>query len=94
MVIACKTCNNAKGNRQDDWLAWIRQSRRPLDRIRVERFPHAMAQLKQPLRDAAMMNATRWRLYRQLSATGLPVEGGTGGRTTMQRLTHRFPKEH
>ena len=41
-----------------------------------------------------MMNATRWRLYTQLHATGLPVEGGSGGRTKMQRIAHDFPKEH
>ena len=45
-------------------------------------------------RGAAVMNATRWRLYTQLRATGLAVEGGSGGRTKMQRLQHGLPKEH
>ena len=41
-----------------------------------------------------MMNATRWRLYVQLKGTGLPVEGGSGARTKMQRTAHNLPKEH
>lgn len=41
-----------------------------------------------------MMNATRWRLYEQLKATGLPIEAGTGGRTKYQRIAHELPKEH
>ena len=56
--------------------------------------PEIPTQARKPLNDAAMMNATRWRLYAQLQATGLPVEGGSGGRTKTQRLAHGFPKEH
>ena len=41
-----------------------------------------------------MLNATRWRLYQALQATGLPVEGGSGGRTKQQRIQHHLPKEH
>ena len=40
------------------------------------------------------MNATRWRLFEQLKATVLPVEGGSGARTKMQRIQHGLPKEH
>ena len=41
-----------------------------------------------------MVNATHWRLYEQLRATGRSVEGGSGGRTKKQRTEHGFPKEH
>ncbi len=60
-------------------------------------------QIKAPLKDAAAttlgsprrgMNATHWRLYDQLRATGLSVEGGSGGRTKMQRMAYGLPKEH
>lgn len=40
------------------------------------------------------MNATPWRLYTQLQAIGLPVEGGSGGRTKKQRIEHGLPKQH
>ncbi|WP_103374593.1 RNA-guided endonuclease IscB, partial [Sulfobacillus sp. hq2] len=58
------------------------------------RLDRIQQQLRTPLKDAAMMNATRWRLYEQLQATGLPVEAGSGARTKMQRIQHRLPKEH
>ena len=41
-----------------------------------------------------MMNATRWRLYDQVKGMGLPVEGGSGGRTKQQRIARGLPKEH
>ena len=50
-------------------------------------FPAIAAEAKKPLKDAAMMNATRWRLYEQFKAAGLPVEGGSGERTQQQRPT-------
>jgi hypothetical protein len=59
-------------------------------------FGHAdvHAQAQQPLQDAAAVNATRWALYQQLSATGLPVEVGTGGRTKYNRTRQGLPKAH
>jgi len=63
-------------------------------RWETERLARIQRQQKAPLKDAAMMNATRWRLYHQLKATSLPVEGGSGGRTKKQRIDHGLPKEH
>jgi len=60
----------------------------------AERLARIQRQRKAPLKDAAAMNATRWRLYYQLQATGLPLEGGSGGRTKKQRIEHQLPKEH
>ena len=39
------------------------------------------AQAKRPLKDATVVNATRWALFEKLKTTGLPVEVGSGGRT-------------
>jgi 5-methylcytosine-specific restriction endonuclease McrA len=78
LTLACHDCNQDKGNRTAQEYG----------------FPQIQAAAQKPLRDAAMMNATRWRLYEQLQATGLPVEGGSGGRTKQQRTEQGFPKEH
>lgn len=78
LALACHPCNQTKGARTATEFG----------------FPHVMAQAQKPLRDAALMNATRWRLYHQLQATNLPVEGGSGARTKMQRIVHGWPKEH
>ncbi|PSR23659.1 MAG: HNH endonuclease [Sulfobacillus acidophilus] len=78
LTLACKPCNLQKGKQT------------------AAEFGHPDVQVhaRQPLKDAALMNATRWRLYHQLQATSLPVEGGSGGRTKKQRIAHDLPKEH
>lgn len=78
LTLACEPCNLKKGKRTAEELG----------------HPDRQAQARKPLRDAAFMNATRWRLYEQLQATGLPVEGGSGGRTKKQRTAHHLPKDH
>jgi hypothetical protein len=60
----------------------------------AEEWGYPAAQARRPLHDAAAENATRWSLYRHLLATGLPVEVGTGGRTTWHRTRRGLPKAH
>lgn len=78
LTLACHDCNDKK------------------DRLTAAEFghPEVQAQAKMPLKDAAMMNATRWKLYELLKATGLPVDCGTGGRTKFNRTSQGYPKAH
>lgn len=78
LAIACHECNQKKNN------------------LTAEEFGHPEIQkrAKLPLRDAAMMNATRWVLYNKLKESGKPVECGTGARTKKQRIEHKLPKTH
>jgi len=78
LTLACHACNQEKGSQTALEFG----------------FPHIQDQAKKPLKDAALMNATRWRLYESLKATGLPVEGGSGARTKKQRIEHGLSKEH
>ena len=78
LTLACHACNQAKDTRTAEEFG----------------YPHLMAEARKSLKDAAFMNATRWRLFAQLQATGLPVEGGSGARTKKQRTEHHLPKEH
>ncbi len=78
LTLACHACNQAKNNKTAAEFG----------------HPDVQVQARKPLKDAAFMNATRWRLYAQLTATGLPMEGGSGGRTKKQRTEHHLPKEH
>lgn len=84
LAIACRSCNQAKGNQQ------LKQflSGKPdiLKRI--------LTQAKKPLKDSAAVNATRWRLFNELKSTGLPVSVGTGGRTKFNRTRLKLPKTH
>jgi 5-methylcytosine-specific restriction endonuclease McrA len=84
LTLSCHDCNQAKGNKDiKDFLA-----KKPdvLSRI--------LRQAKQPLKDAAAVNSTRWALFNKLKATGLPVETGTGGRTKYNRVRLSIPKAH
>jgi 5-methylcytosine-specific restriction endonuclease McrA len=84
LTLACRNCNQAKGN-QDlrDFLA-----KKPDLTKRI------LAQAKQPLKDAAAVNSTRWALFNKLKDTGLPIEMGTGGRTKYNRTRLKLPKTH
>lgn len=84
LCLACIPCNQAKSNRPiEEFLAG--------DPARLARITR---QAKAPLRDAAAVNSTRWALHRALTATGLPVEAGTGGRTKWNRTRFDVPKAH
>lgn len=78
LTIACVSCNQEKGSQT------------------AEEYGHPQGQkrVKASLRDAAVMNATRWGLWRELKATGLPLECGTGGRTKYNRTRQNLPKAH
>jgi hypothetical protein len=58
------------------------------------RLARILAHAKAPLHDAAAVNTTRWALVTALKATGLPIETGTGGRTTWNRTRLGIPKTH
>jgi 5-methylcytosine-specific restriction endonuclease McrA len=78
LTLACHACNERKGIRTAAEFG----------------YPQIQAQARQPLKDAAAVNTTRWALYRQLQATGLPIEIGTGGRTKYNRGQRGLPKTH
>jgi 5-methylcytosine-specific restriction endonuclease McrA len=78
LTIACKPCNDAKGKRTAAEFG----------------HPEIQAQARQPLRDAAAVNATRSALHYRLAALGLPLETGTGGRTKWNRTQRNLPKAH
>ena len=78
LTLACEPCNTAKGNQTAAEFG----------------HPEVEAQAKQPLKDAAAVNATRWVLFERLQALGLPLETGTGGRTQWNRTRRGIPKTH
>jgi 5-methylcytosine-specific restriction endonuclease McrA len=95
LTLACRGCNEAKGAMMpQEWLKKLSASQKTLDQKRASNLPAVLKRLREPLRDAAMINATRWALYKHLKASDLPVECGTGARTKMQRTEHQLPKTH
>ncbi|WP_017659274.1 RNA-guided endonuclease IscB [Baaleninema simplex] len=84
LTLSCRPCNQSKGNR--DVREFLSGKPSVLERI--------LRQAKTPLKNAAAVNATRWKLYQRLKETGLPVEVGTGGQTKFNRTRLEFPKAH
>jgi 5-methylcytosine-specific restriction endonuclease McrA len=84
LTLACRPCNQRKGA----------QDVRKFLRKQPERLKRILAQAKAPLKDAAAVNATRWRLFNDLKATGLPLQTGSGGRTKFNRVRLGVPKTH
>ena len=84
LALACHRCNQKKGNQDvKDFL-----KRKP------ELLKKILSQAKAPLKDAAAVNSTRWKLYESLKQTGIDVQIGTGGQTKFNRQQLRLPKTH
>ena len=84
LTLACELCNRAKGTQ--DLAVFLKKQLDVLTRI--------LRQAKTPLKDAAAVNSTRWRLFECLQALGLPVECGSGGLTKFNRVTRQLEKAH
>lgn len=84
LALACQPCNLAKGNR--DIQVFLANKPDVLSQV--------LARAKTRLKDAAAVNATRWKLFEVLKATGLLVNTGTGGQTKFNRTSAGLPKTH
>jgi len=78
LAIACRECNERKANMTAEEFG----------------FPDIQKQARQTLKDCAIINTTRWKIYETLITTGLPVECGTGATTKMNRIKLGLSKEH
>lgn len=76
--IACVSCNRKKDNKTPEEFGYLDIHKK----------------VKKSLRDSALINATRWKVYQVLVNTGLPVECGSGARTKMNRINLGLPKTH
>jgi 5-methylcytosine-specific restriction endonuclease McrA len=78
LTLACTPCNQLKDNQTAKEFG----------------FPQVQRLASKPLKDAAAVNATRWKVYLTLCSIGLPIECGTGGRTKYNRSLRKLPKTH
>jgi len=84
LCLACSQCNQKKGTQKlEEFL-----KKKPLILQRIK------AQLKTPLKDAAAVNSTRWKLFNNLKELGLPVRSGSGGLTKYNRTRLGLKKSH
>jgi len=78
LCLSCRECNQKKGNMTAEEFG----------------YPDIQKQVKPTLKDASVVNSTRWKVYDVLRNSGLEVECGTGALTKMNRIKLGLPKEH
>ncbi|MFF3877671.1 RNA-guided endonuclease IscB [Streptomyces sp. NPDC001978] len=84
LTVACEPCNQKKSvYAVEEFLAG-----------QPERLAYVSQHSKKPLRDAAVMNATRWQLWREIQSLELPVLTWSGGCTKYNRIVHGLAKSH
>ncbi|NEQ84717.1 MAG: HNH endonuclease [Moorea sp. SIO2I5] len=83
LCLACEKCNQRKGNKPIE--EFLKKKPNLLQKIKNK--------AKQPLKDAAAVNATRNKLVKVLESIKSVVTG-TGAQTKYNRTKFGFPKEH
>ena len=95
LAIACRTCNEDKNNLlPQDWLNKLKNSKSKINKERYKRFSKIVNGIKPSLRDAAIINAIRYKLVKELKQFNLPIELGSGGLTKFNRTNQKLPKDH
>jgi hypothetical protein len=84
LCLACQACNQQKSDRSVE--AFLKGKPEVLARV--------LKQAKAPLKDAAAVNATRWKLKEALDGLGLAVCLSSGGRTKWNRTRLGLAKAH
>ena len=88
LTMACKECNEKKGKLHGAELE------EKLSADFAKNVQAAAVKSEHGLSDAATINTIRWKLFKTLKATGLPIISGTGGKTAHNRNLARLPKTH
>lgn len=78
LVLSCHECNSRKGNQTAAEFG----------------HPEVEMQAREPLRDAAAVNATRYTLCDELRTLGVPITTWSGGRTRWNRDRLGIDKTH
>jgi hypothetical protein len=93
LVIACRTCNQAKGSLTlSEFLSTLKNTK--LDKVRKVKITQILAGKVFRLKDAGAVNACRNQLGRDLASQQLPVSTGTGAQTKYNRMRYQLPKTH
>lgn len=94
-VIACRACNEAKNSLlPSEWMGKLRASCSKLNQRRAANLAKIIRGLRPSLKDAAAINALRYRIGDELKTFGLPVGFWSGGRTKMNRSAQGYAKDH
>lgn len=95
LTIACEVCNVEKDKHTlEEWLYLIGKKKSVRYKTIITEIPKVLKKSTKSLRDASVVNTTRWALYNQLKSYDLPLTLQSGAKTKMQRIQQDLPKEH
>lgn len=79
-----------------EWLILLKKSKSKINQERFKRFSKIEKGIKPSLslRDAAIINAIRYKLVEELRQFNVPIELGSGGLTKFNRTNQYLPKDH
>lgn len=93
LTLSCKCCNQHKNaDSLEDWSARLSNSK--LDTARKAGIKRVASGKAGTLKHATAVNATRNRLVKDLTLTGIPVQTSTGAQTKLTRHEQQIPKDH
>lgn len=94
-TLACRRCNELKDNLTPmEWLAKIQHRKGPYYDTLKNNIPTILKNQSPSLRDAAVMNAIRYRHHDYLADLGLNPVFYPGWKTKRNRLDQRYRKDH
>lgn len=94
-TLACKICNDRKGNlTPEEFLVWIGNKYGSYFDALRKNLPKVIAGKHPSMKDAAVMNATRYRLRNYLTSLGLQPTLHRGWYTKRNRLDQHYRKDH
>jgi hypothetical protein len=78
----------------DKWLDKIKKKKNKRHQTIINNIPIVKKQCKDTLKDAAVVNTTRWKLFETLKTFNLSLYTQSGAKTKMQRIQNYLDKEH
>lgn len=95
LITSCLTCNQEKDSLSlEDWLDLNKKKKDKLAQARVKLIPKVMLGKFVSMRDAAAVNAARYRLGEAVKQFGIPITITSGGQTKFNRTKQNYHKEH
>lgn len=95
LTLACRSCNIQKNNKTlSEWLELLSNSKGKLNHIQIPNIKKIMCESNINLKDAATMNATRFRIGELCKFFNLPIEFSFGAKTKFNRSKQKYRKDH
>lgn len=95
LVIACRTCNEDKGAIHPKiWMEQCGKKKSALNKKRASNMQNVLKGIRPTMRDAAAVNATRYKTGKVIKELVPNTQFFSGGRTKKNRTSQHYAKDH